>query len=237
MSYLGSFFTGLFLLPLTLFAQTSLGIEGGLSNNSYHTNVSNRAATVVTSHTGISIGLPLDYTIHSWLHLAIDPGLVQKGYSMNRTDSLLGEYDQHVNTYLQLPVAVSFVYSWRRMRVNFDPGLYAAYWLAGRIKGQTADIFGITDNTSANGQSSSSFSLSSYSGHYSFLANRDNRWEFGWTLGLGLHYHLQGPIWLNAGVKFYEALTSQEKAAVSPIPAYNQTWIYALGASWVLKKL
>jgi hypothetical protein len=227
----------LLLLQTTLHAQTSLGVEGGLSNNRYETNISNRASTVLTNYNGIYVGLPFRYAIHPWLYLTTTPGLVQKGYSMDRTDSLYGEFDQHVNTYLQLPVGVSFVYNWRRLRVSLDLGVYTGYWLSGRVKGKTANIFNITDNIGANGQTSESFLLSDYSNKYSFLSERDNRWEFGWNIGPGLYYHLAGHCWLTGGARLYQSLTSQQKKAVSPIPAYNQNWIWSIGGLWTLDKL
>jgi hypothetical protein len=109
-------FLALIILSLktSLFAQTTLGVEGGLSYNSYHTNISNRAATDLSGHAGYNLSLSLRYKILPWLYAIAAPGLVQKGYSMNRTDSLSGEYDEHINTYLQLPVGVGAVYERQR---------------------------------------------------------------------------------------------------------------------------
>jgi len=225
------------LLQTTLFAQTSLGVEGGLSSNRYQTNITNRASTVLTRSNGVYVGLPFRYAVRRWLYLTTAPGLVQKGYSMDRTDPFYGEFDRHVNTYLQLPVGVSLVYSWRRLRVSLDPSIYAGYWLSGRVKGRTANIFDFTENPGTNGQQSESFHLSDYSGNYSFLSRRDNRWEFGWSLGLGSCYHLSGHYWLTGAARWYQAMTSQEKKAVSAIPAYNQTWVFSIGGMWTLDKL
>ena len=224
-------FPVLFFLSLTasLFAQTSVGLEGGLSDNSYHTNIANRPATQLANEAGFSIALPFRYRVCSWLYAIAVPGLVQKGYSMNRTDSLSGEYDRHTNTYLQLPTGVSLTHDWGRLRVGLDLGLYAGYWLYGRVKGSTADIFG---STGASG--SEQFQLTGYDESYSFNAQRDNRWELGWWTGLALQYRLADSWWLTAGARYYQSLTSQEKATGSPIPAYNQTWIFSIGSAWSL---
>jgi len=226
----------LFLQKTSLFAQTSFGVEGGLSYNTYHTNITNRSATTLKGVTGFNADLPFRYKIYSWLYVTTAPGVVQKGYSMNRTDSLYGEYDRHINTFLQLPAGVSLVYDWRRLRGTLDPGLYAGYWLAGRVKGAVADVFGVTDNTNSAGQTTERFQLSSYDESYSFLSQRDKRWEFGWHLGLGLQYHLAGRYWITAAGKYYQSLTSQEKDAASLIPAYNRTWTFSIGGLWSLDK-
>jgi opacity protein-like surface antigen len=222
------------LLKTSLFAQTAIGVEGGLSNNSYHTNIDNRAATNLTSLTGVSVNLSFRYKVKSWLYITTAPGVVQKGYSMNRTDSLFGEYDRHNNTYLQLPVGISLTYDWRRFRATLDPGIYGGYWLAGRVKGTIANVFSVADNTNSSGQTTEQFQLSNYDERYSFLSRRDQRWEFGWVVGAGLQYHLSGKYWLTAAAKYYQSLTSQEKAAVSIIPAYNRTWTFSIGGLWSL---
>lgn len=76
----------LLLSTTSLCAQTSIGVEGGLSYDTYHTNIANRAATELTARAGFSVALPLRYKFYPWLYAIAAPGLVQKGYSMNRTD-------------------------------------------------------------------------------------------------------------------------------------------------------
>ena len=218
-----------FFLSLTtsLFAQTSIGVEGGLSYNSYQTNIANRAATSLSNEAGFSFAFPVRYQVCSWLYVLAAPGLVQKGYSMNRTDSLSGEYDQHANTYIQLPIGFSLTHDWGRLRGGLDAGVYAGYWLYGRVKGKTADIFG---STGASG--SEQFQLTAYSESYSFNAQQDNRRELGWWVGPSLRCRLTDAWWLTADAHYYQALTSQEKAPESAIPAYNRTWIFSLGGAW-----
>jgi hypothetical protein len=221
----------------SLYAQTSLGVEGGLSYNSRATNIANRAATTLTGVVGFQVGIPFRYEICPWLYAVTKPGLVQKGYSMDRTDSLSGEYDRHQNSYLQLPVGVSFVQEWGRFRGTIDPGIYTGYWLYGRVKGSTADIFSVSDNTGPGGQTSEQYLLKPYDSRYNFLSQRDERWEWGWWLGLGLQYRLDHRCRLTAGGNYYRGWTSQEKAPVSPIPSYNRTWTFSLGIQWAWRKL
>ena len=217
------------LFKTSLFAQASLGVEGGLSYNSYHTNIANRAATSLAGEAGGSVAIDYRYRVRSWLYIIARPGLTQKGYSLNRTDSLNGEYDQHTNTYLQLPVGISLSHDWRRLRIGLDMGLYAGYWLYGRVKGNTADVFG-----NAGSNNSQQFMLTPYDAAYSFDSRRDNRWEEGWWIGPGLQYKLRGSWSLPAGASYYQALTRQEKAPVNPIPAYNRTWVFSIGGAWSL---
>lgn len=219
-------------LKASLFAQTSFGVEGGLCYNIYHTNIANRPATTLEGRPGFALGVLFRYYIYPGLFITAIPGVLQKGYSMQRTDSLSGEYDQHTNTYLQAPIGIGWSHEWKRMRLELSGGPFVGYWLYGHIKGSTADVFsGVTGNGAA-GQGSEQFQLRSYSGSYSFLSQRDNRWEAGWWLGPGMQYRLTSSCRLTAGAKYYQSLTSQGKSPVSPIPAYNRTWTFTIGCLW-----
>jgi Outer membrane protein beta-barrel domain len=226
----------LLLLANALFAQISVGVEGGLSYNSYRTNIVNRSATALANKAGFGFALPLRYKVYSWLYVVCTPSLVQKGYSMNRIDSLSGEYDQHNNTYVQLPIGLGVLHEWGRWRAGLGLGMYAGYWLYGRVKGNTADIFGNANGDGGSLQPSEQFLLSGYDQRYSFNTARDVRWEEGWWVGPELQYRIRRCWWLTAAAHYYQSLTSQEKAAVSPIPAYNRTWIFSVGGVRALPK-
>jgi len=220
-----------FLLTASLCAQTIFGVEGGFSYNRFHTNIDNRPSTVLEARAGFSLALPVRYRIRSWLYATIAPGVVQKGYSMSRTDSLSGEYDRHTNTYWQLPIGVGFVRELGRLRIDLDLGVYGGYWLYGWVKGSTADIFGGTSNGS-----SQQFSLTSYDKRYVFNSQRDRRWEEGWWVAPGLQYRLDDRWRLLTGVRYFQSLSSQNKAPISSIPAYNRTWVFYIGGAWSLPR-
>jgi len=144
---------------------------------------------------------------------------------------LSGEYDQHSNTYFQLPIGVGYEHEWGRLRIDLDLGVYAGYWLYGRVKGSTADIFGGTSSGS-----SQQFPLTGYDKRYVFNSQRDRRWEEGWWIAPGLQYRLHDRWWLSAGARYFQSLSSQNKAPVSSIPAYNRTWVFYVGGAWSLPR-
>ena len=150
---------------------------------------------------------------------------------MIRTDSLSGEYDQHINTYLQLPIGVGFVREQRHLRIDLALGVYTGYWLYGQVKGSTADIFGGTSSGS-----SQQFPLTSYDKRYVFDSRRDRRWEEGWWIAPGLQYRLDDHWWLSVGARYFQSLSSQNKAPVSSIPSYNRTWVFYIGGVYSLPK-
>jgi hypothetical protein len=222
----------LFLLSPPLRAQYSIGLEGGFSLNSLNTNVSNRVSTRLVSDWGFNLSLPLRYALTPWLYIKAAPTLLKKDYSLDRTDSLYGAYQRFNNTYFQLPIGISLAYG-KKLLLLADPGIYMGYWTGGRTKGKTPDIFNIRDTTDALGQNLQSFQLSSYNNRYQFSSQRDNRWEWGWTLGLEAQYPLHYSWRLTASADYFQSLSSQQKPATNPIPAYNQTWTFSLGLTWM----
>ena len=180
---------------------------------------------------GYDAAMTFRYKVWPWCYLSLMPSVLQKNYTLNRTDSLNGAYERFENTYLQMPLTVSLMFG-RHLRWWLDPGVFLGYWTAGRRKGAVPDILSATSSVSASGQSIESYRLTNFNTVYEFLASRDNRWEFGWTLGIQAQYPVKNSFGITAATRFYQALTDQEKASVSTTPAYNRTWSISLGMSW-----
>lgn len=218
-------------LTTSLRAQFVLGLEGGLSLTELHTNISNRAASSLAAAPGYVVATTVRYKVWSWCYLTVMPSVLQKNYTLNRTDSLTGAYERFNNTYLQMPLTVGLTFG-RHIRWWLDPGLYLGYWTAGRRKGAVPDILSATTSVPATGAPVESFSLAPFNTAYEFVASRDNRWEFGWTFGIQALYPVKNGFGITAATRFYQALTALEKASASPTPAYNRTWSISLGMSW-----
>jgi len=228
MRHLQSF---LFFLLICTFsiskAQTSLGIEGGVSSGYLNTNISNRASTSIAYDAGYTFDIPFQYKIKHWLYIETAPGITQKNYTINRTDTFAGIYESFINTYLQLPVMTKFVYG-NRLQVFGEAGIYCAYWLGGRVQGEVPNIFGVASN--------GDIELSSYNEQYKFNSQVDNRFEFGWIAALGAQYHLTKKYMAVFSCRDYQGLTSQQKNyAVNEIPQYNQTFTFSLGVMMKLR--
>ena len=203
-------------------------MEGGLSDFSRISNISNRASTSLGSGKGFIAGVTLRQPVRPWLYLTLAPGLIQKGYTLNRTDSLFGEFENFRDTYVQLPVGLAFYHAWGRLGLFADAGLYAGYWMYGRVKGRAADIFSVTEQ----GGGTEQFTLRDYSAPYAFLPSRDERWEWGGYLGLEGSYRLKGNWGCTAACRYFTAFNSQERNN----PAYNQAWAFSLGIQRSISK-
>jgi hypothetical protein len=201
-------------------AQTSLGLEAGISSGYLNTNISNRPSTEIDYNIGYTITIPFQYKIKDWLYLETDPGITQKNYFIDRTDSFSGIYNGFKNTYLQIPLLLKYVYG-NRLQAFADAGVYGGYWLSARLAGRVPNIFGL-DN-------SNSLEDDTYNEKYAFNAEKDNRLEFGWVAGAGVQYHVNKKYLLIVSGKFYESLTDQQKKYVNEVPQYNQTFAFSLG--------
>lgn len=230
------FFTALLSLTKPSHAQNSIGLEGGMSNNYLVTNISNRTSTIINSGRGFTANILLRHNLYRCLSAELMPGITRKSYSINRTDSLAGVYENFNNTYLQLPIAISLVYG-RTLQVTMATGLYLGYWMTGRIKGKTPDVYSVTDSVSSSGQVLESFQLKSYDEKYTFNKHRDNRLETGWMLEAGIQYPITHQYWVSAKARYYQALTDQQKdLTINQVPKYNQTWTFTIGIFRMLDK-
>jgi opacity protein-like surface antigen len=209
-------------------AQVNLGLQAGVSLNSLHTNIADRPHTSIHSREGYTAGLLFQYALPHGVFVEASPGLVQKNYSIDRTDSFAGVYQSSTNTYIQLPVMLYYAYG-GRFKALAGLGVAGSYWLAGSVKGTTPDIFSATGVTGPNG-TTEDILLRSYAEKYTFDARRDQRWEFGWLAGAGVQYSFYHSYTVLLRCLYYQSLTDQQKHYMThQVPQYNRTLLFSLG--------
>jgi hypothetical protein len=202
-------------------AQTSLGLEAGISSGFINTNISNRPSTVIDHNIGYTINIPFQYKIKDWLYFETGIDITQKNYFIDRTDSFAGLYTAFKNTYLQIPLMLKYVYG-KRLQLFADAGVYGGYWVSSRIAGTTPNIFGI--------DSSNRIEDINYKQKNTLTSQIDNRLEFGWVVGVGVHYHLNKKYMFIADGKYYQSLTDQlKKYFINEVPQYNTAFTFSLG--------
>jgi opacity protein-like surface antigen len=219
-------FCSLMLFAFASKAQTSFGLEAGVSESYLSTNISNRAASSIGYDIGYTINVPVQFKIKQSFYIETLLGITQKNYSINRTDSFAGITQSFVNTYLQLPVMAKYIHG-KQFQWFVDAGGYLSYWLSGRQEGTIPNIFG---------QSSGFIGLASYNDKYQFNSETDNRLEFGWVAGAGVQYHVNNKYMLTASCRYYQSLTDQQKKyEINEIPQYNQTFTFSIGGMKAFK--
>ena len=140
--------------------------------------------------------------------MQLEPTLIQKNYSLARTDSLSGSYTKFTNSYVQVPLIIQSSFG-KRLKFILNGGGYLGYWILGRISGKTPNIFSATTNGAS--LQNESFQLSSFDQNYAFNPQRDNRIEVGWVVGTGLQYKIIRKYYGFAKLSYYNSLTDQQK--------------------------
>jgi hypothetical protein len=230
----------LFLLILMMIeakAQSSLGLETGLSAGHLNTNIANRTSSEITYRLGYSIAIPFEYQLNKWLSIETNPGILQKNYSISRTDSLSGAYTSFINTYLQLPIMAKAILFHKKKFIFFaNAGFYYGYWIAARQKGNEPDIFTATQSNNSSGQTTSTIQYASFDQKYTINEQIDNRSEWGWMLGLGAQKQINERYIAYAAFRMYESFTQQQKNyMINQIPQYNETLDLSVGVMVLLK--
>jgi hypothetical protein len=215
--------------------QVYIGLQGGAGFNYLQADIADRSATTITSRAGYIIETPVEVRLYDWLYAKALPALVKKNYRIERTGSLSGVYTNYNNTYLQLPVLAHFVWG-KRLIMYADVGPYVEYWLSGRVKGNTPDLFAINRSTSASGQTTQAFQLAVYNERYQFNSQRDNRVEWGGAAGMGVEWKIQKKLQFVAGSTVYLSFTDMQKHyMINQKAQRNQTGVIFVGCLYRLK--
>ncbi|HET6252551.1 MAG TPA: outer membrane beta-barrel protein [Puia sp.] len=227
-----------FLLPIFICliasegrAQWDIGLEGGAALNTLQTNIANRPQQQLRPGFGLCIQVPLSYTIPfakdkgagANFGLSLQTGFMflQKGYMLDRTDTLQSLNQQNRNSYVQMPLYALFVFNRKSFSFQLGGGIYIGYWVGGHVKGGMPNIF----NTALPYPGTYS-----YSEPYVFDDRRDDRWEDGWALKTRFVAKLQRSTAVFLAAQFFQSITDQQKVYMQQqIPRYNGTWTASVG--------
>jgi hypothetical protein len=191
--------------------QIAIGLEAGISNNFLHTDISKLSYTNNQSENGFIITVLVQYVINNTLFLKTAFTLLQKNHSYIRTGPYTGVYTRFTNSYGQLPVMAGINFGNKKIKALLQAGVYGAYWLQGKMKGQIPNIYNVTDSISSNGQITENYALAGFNQRYAFDSRKDRRFECGVTGGLGLTYFLNTRNSVLIEANYSHSLTSQQK--------------------------
>ena len=154
---------------------------------------------------------------------------MQKNYELERTGFFHQLGERLTNHYLSVPVFARFSFGGERLKGYLDAGFYAGGWLAARRKGTTFSMFSSTydPNPDAYGDLTE---LYYYDEKYEFDSRRDNRFEGGALIGVGVEYAVTSTWAVQAGCKYYHSLTDTQKDyMLGQVPRYNNTFVFQVG--------
>jgi hypothetical protein len=216
-----------------------VGLEAGYVSNYLITNISNLSFTRYEARGGYMVAVPVLYTFNSWFGLASAPGLVQKNYTYSRSGFFEGIREAHTNTYLQVPLQARFSFGGKKLRGFVDLGVYGAYWAWGRVSGSEPNILDPGTQTYNSANPNGIYDIINrhdFNQPYEFNSVRDNRFEFGGILGLGLRYEFDSGFMLFAEGRKMQAITDQQKQyMINQVPRYNSSYAFSFGVMIDLK--
>ena len=228
-------FSLLCVLTSSVFAQLSIGVQGGYTKNYLYTRVGPFINTKYEPVDGISLGLSLQYAVTDWFALQSEVQFVQKNYRLTRTGFQEGIYNTTTNQYGQLPIMGHFSFGGRQLKGFLNLGGYAGYWMTSRQQGIMANI---DNNLNAEKATRLLDDLPplAYDESYVFDARKDRRLDVGWLAGVGLTYQ-PGRYQFFVEGRYTQAMLDQQKPyAINQQPRYNQTFLVQIGGLYQLNR-
>jgi hypothetical protein len=218
-------FLASYLFCFKAFSQLSVGIKGGYNQNYLTTNNANRSFTNYESMNGFNISIPLQYKIADWFAITMAPEFVQKNYNQQRSAFFVGVYQNNYNNYIDLPLMGHFMFGGQRLKGFLNAGMYAGYWLSGRVQGVMPNILNIAADNNLSNSVYDYENPYSYNEKYTFNTTKDNRWEAGWIGGLGISYNINQKYQVFTEANILYTFTDQQKNyMINQVPRYNTTY-------------
>lgn len=218
------------LAAISLKAQIAIGIQGGYDSNILDMNIKNLAFTKNGKKTGVDFDAAVDIKLTDYITFKTGITYLKKNHALVRTAQYTGLYEEFKNSYLQVPLLMSYSLGKNGLKVFGNAGIYGSYWLNGDVNGLVPNIFNVTDSVGNNGTLKESFGVSHYQQSYRFDSSKDKRFEFGFAFGLGTDFLLNKNNFLRLQGNFYSSITSQQKNyTLMPNNRFNNTLAVTAG--------
>ena len=181
------------VLPVA--AQWRVGFQAGYTHNSLTTESGYFYDRRYVALGGFAAGVPVQYVFNDWLAVQAEVSYVQKNYGMRRSGFFEPLHEDMTNHYLSVPLFARFSFGGKQLRGFLDAGFYAGGWLSSRREGTTFAMFSAPEDDVENPfDVGDNNILYTYDEKYAFDSRRDNRFEGGALVGVGLEYRFT-PVW------------------------------------------
>ncbi|MFI3259671.1 MAG: porin family protein [Rikenellaceae bacterium] len=207
-------------IPITSFAQLSIGTTAGYTHNTLDTDTGYYYSREYISEGGFAVAVPIQYSFNDWFSIGTEVGYTSKNYSWERIVTYFSnddkEYERYKNGYLQIPITAKFSFGGERVRGFLNVGGYLGAWLNSSVTGFLVDP--------------SSHTFVSTQQSYDFLAERDNRFDYGALAGVGIEYRATPQISLTIeGRLLYGLSDTQKQYQMDQFHKYNTTMVAQMG--------
>ncbi|MDR0763657.1 MAG: PorT family protein [Bacteroidales bacterium] len=200
------------------------GLYTGYTYNHLHSLTGYRSFTEYRDGHGYVIGIPVGYLVTEWFTVQVEPSIIAKSYSLVRTDYAEGNEQNWRNTYLQLPLIAQFSFGGKKLRGFVNLGGYVGGWINSHTWGKYSETTSYLEDNKEY--------FYYFKENIKFNKERDNRFDGGLLIGLGLKYDFTH--WgLFAEARYYYSLSDMQKNYMyGQVPRYNDTYVFTVGATY-----
>lgn len=210
-------------------AQWRVGVQAGYTHNTLTTESGYFYDRRYVARGGFSAGIPVQYEFYDWLAVQVEISYVQKNYGMRRSGYHKALHEDMTNHYLSVPLFARFSFGGERIRGFLNTGVYAGRWMAAWRKGITLDEFSEKEEDNPQGIGDER-GLYAYDEKYQFDSRRDNRFEGGALLGIGLEYKLTSVVALVAECRYLHSISDTQKDyMIGRVPRNHNTFLFQAG--------
>lgn len=229
--FLLTYLLAAFLLPTTCLAQWRIGISGGGDYNFYSADKQYMTDYRIMDWWGFAVGLNTRYDFFPWLGLGWEVNMTQKNHRLTRYVRNAMDY-HYSNYYLQLPVMAHFSFGGRLRDKDGNPrassvrgfanvGFYGGCWLSSRLTGTDYNHFSNPSEIIRLNQED-------------FNPKRDQRWDCGPVVGLGLEYQFAEHWATSLECRYYYSLINSRKHYMRVRDAaYNSTLVLQIAFDYI----
>ncbi len=208
-------------------AQWSVGLEAGATRNSLHVDKSYAYDRHYKPRWGFTMGIPVRYDFNGWFGLQSGLSLACKNYDIERGWQYADNRYRFSNTFLDIPVFARFRFGGHRLHGYLLAGGYLGAWLRSNVAGRQMAYF----------DHELEYGTYEFDDKVEFDSRRDNRFDAGLAVGLGLQYELSHHVGIFAEARYYYGLTDMQKHYMrGQFSRYSNTMLFQAGAMYEFNK-
>ena len=182
------------LLLAPLFSRSGgdryVGLSAGYVYSSISTDTGYKTGQSYAPGHGFSISIPMVFQVHDNIGIETGIDFVQKNFKSSYISvSLSGTmqtYETNINSYIELPLALSLSLTNGRLSATLGAGGYFGFWAASYREGKA-----IGSSMSLDGEKGD---FGYYSGYHEFSDRYDSRFAFGLLFRSSLEYRLDSVV-------------------------------------------
>jgi hypothetical protein len=198
-----------------------IGLNGGYTNNEIYSTTTTRAFSSYEPGPGFEIAIPFRYYVNQWFAMQTEFQFIQKNYTFNRNDNFDGIYTDITNSFIDIPIMANFSFGGSKLRGFLNVGAYFGVWVNSHRKGKEFEgTFSVWDPKTHYYE---------YDENVDFNKTRDNRFDAGALVGVGIQYKINPAIIFIEGRLNYGLTDLQKDYMYEKAPRINTTMSFTAG--------